>query len=143
MLRGDGSLTKTTKSGNSQLQIWQKSKEFVEHLWILLSTIGIVGALPYTLERFDSRTGLTYTATRFATFGLPFFGALFHEWYTIVNGKATKRLPANIANLLTPVALAYWTASDGTYHKKTGAVILCTDSFSPEEVDLLRSILLI
>ncbi|CAG8667688.1 2047_t:CDS:10, partial [Funneliformis caledonium] len=82
---------------------------------------GIVGALPYTLERFDSRTGQTYTATHFATFGLPFFGALFHEWYTIVNGKATKRLPANIANLLTPVALAYWTASDGTYHKKTGA----------------------
>ena len=85
MLRGDGCLTKTTKSGNSQLQIWQKSKEFVEHLWILLSTIGIVGALPYTLERFDSRTGQTYTATHFATFGLPFFGALFHEWYSNIS----------------------------------------------------------
>ena len=85
MLRGDGCLTKTTKSGNSQLQIRQKSKEFVEHLWILITTTGIVGALPYTLERFDSQR-----------------------------------------RDISP---------------KNRAVILCTDSFKPDEVNLLRTIL--
>jgi hypothetical protein len=43
---------------------------------------------------------------------------------------------------LTPRALAYWLASDGTYKKDRGVVVLCTDSFTADEVDLLRSILL-
>lgn len=51
-----------------------------------------------------------------------------------------KIIPGNIAELLTPVALAFWCASDATFNR--GAVVLCTDSFTAAEVDILRSILL-
>ena len=51
-----------------------------------------------------------------------------------------KIIPANIAQLLTPIALAYWLSCDGSYGKRAGCIT--TNSFSPEEVDLLRSILL-
>jgi hypothetical protein len=53
-----------------------------------------------------------------------------------------KLVPTNIGELLTPVAIAFWCASDATYHKRDGVVILCTDSFTADEVDKLRSILL-
>jgi hypothetical protein len=43
--------------------------------------------------------------------------------------------------LLTPIALAYWIAGDGSYDKVRKSVILCTDSFSVEEIELLREIL--
>jgi len=51
-------------------------------------------------------------------------------------------LPSNIAELLTPVAIAFWAAWDGYYQKDVGVSWLCTDSLTPDEVDLLRSILL-
>jgi hypothetical protein len=46
------------------------------------------------------------------------------------------------ADLLTPRALAYWLTGEGHFHKSQGCVLIYTDSFSPNEVDRLRSILL-
>jgi hypothetical protein len=37
-------------------------------------------------------------------------------------------LPINIYELLTPIALTYWIAGDGSYDKKNRNVIICTDS---------------
>jgi len=43
---------------------------------------------------------------------------------------------------LTPVALAFWLSGVGSYCKSTGRITICTDSFTAEEVDCLRSIFL-
>ena len=51
-------------------------------------------------------------------------------------------MPENIAELITPRALAYWLSGDGCYHKSQGAIQISTESFSPDEVDKLRSVLL-
>ncbi len=51
-------------------------------------------------------------------------------------------LPSNIDELLTPLALAYFIAGDGSYQKDKGVTWLCTDSFTPDEVDIIRSALL-
>ena len=56
------------------------------------------------------------------------------------NGKRRKIVPTNIAELLTPCALAYWIMDDGginTYN----ATILNTDNFTLEEVELLQKAL--
>jgi hypothetical protein len=63
-------------------------------------------------------------------------------WYTKVNGKNVKVIPDNIYSLLTPRALAYWISGDGSFEKSGSVTILCTDSFTAGEVDLLRTILL-
>nr|QVG61544.1 hypothetical protein [Rhizoctonia sp.] len=65
-----------------------------------------------------------------------------------------KIVPGNIADLLTPLGLAYWICDDGCLYpegssgvrkdpsgQKTKRVILSTNSFTLKEVDLLLKIL--
>ena len=108
----------------------------------LFDAIGLVGAPPIELSRFDQRTGKTYIINTFQTFTLPFFTDLHQKWYRQVDGKNVKVLPGNIADLLTSVALAFWISSDCTFDQSQGSIVLCTDSFTVAEVDTLRSILL-
>jgi hypothetical protein len=72
---------------------------------------------PPPASNHDKRTGKSYTSWRFATFALPYFSDLQSQWYHKVNKKNIKRIPDNIEELLTPVALAYWNAGDGHYCK--------------------------
>jgi hypothetical protein len=54
-----------------------------------------------------------------------------------------KVIPSNIAELLTPRALAYWLGSDSHYHKRDCCIQISTDSFTLSEPGgLLRSLLL-
>jgi hypothetical protein len=78
----------------------------------------------------------------FSTFTLPFFTELHSKGYRKVEGKNVKVLPENIAELLTPRALAYCLAGEGGYDKSRGAIRIATHSFTPEEVDQLRAALL-
>ena len=53
--------------------------------------------------------------------------------------QAKKKL--NIGELLTPLGLAYWISDDGYIDKRRNRVILSTDSYSLEEVNLLSKAL--
>jgi hypothetical protein len=79
---------------------------------------------------------------KFSTFTLPYFTSLFNQWYKVVDGKRIKFIPPNIGDLLTPCAIAFWFAGDGTFSKRYSVIQVATNSFSPEEIDLLRSLLL-
>jgi hypothetical protein len=50
-------------------------------------------------------------------------------------------VPINIFNLLTPLSLAYWIADDGSWNKVSKYVILCTDSYTLEEILKLIEVL--
>lgn len=54
-------------------------------------------------------------------------------------GRAVKVVPKNIAELLTPVALAYLIMADGNYDGRRNRVRIYTNSFSKEEVTLLAT----
>lgn len=93
---------------------------------------------PRTTSRLpDKRTGKIYSSTKFQTYALPCFNDLYNLFYP--QGK--KVIPLNIAELLTPLGLCYWICSDGWFNKTDRAVILCTESFTIEEVNLLVSVL--
>ena len=85
--------------GDARMQFHQKDKPFVDHLWNLFDAIGLVGAPPIELSRFDQRTGKTYLINTFQTFTLPFFTDLHQKCYRQVDGKNVKVLPGNIAAL--------------------------------------------
>jgi hypothetical protein len=53
-----------------------------------------------------------------------------------------KVIPANIGDLLTPIALAYWLAGEAHYHQRDGVITIATNSFTAVEVDQLRATLL-
>ena len=143
MLLGDAAYKKTHwPNSNGYLHVEQKDEEFVQLLWDQFNTLKIVGAEPKTRTRFYKRTGNSYTITLFVTLTLPLLTEFHKQWYRNIGGKNIKVLPNNMANLLTPIALAFWCASDATYSKRDGVIFICSDSFTPDEVDILRSILL-
>lgn len=142
MLLGDANLKKPSTTGQSALQVRQADQGFVKFLWDLFFPIGLVGAEPFTNSYYSKQTGKEHLVSGFTTFIFPLFAVLFFEWYAIINGCSIKHLPVNIADLLTPVALAFWIACDGTYHTRDGVVYISTENFTPLEVDQLRGILL-
>jgi hypothetical protein len=72
-------------------------------------------------------------------FGTYRFTSLLWLYKTFYNNNKKKVIPANIANLLTPLALAIWIMDDGTW--KNPGVRIATNSFTKEEVELLSSAL--
>jgi hypothetical protein len=99
-------------------------------------------AAPKEVSQFLKSTGQTYLGYSFVTFTLPYFSKLHSKWYRKENDRNIKVVPCNIADLLTPIALAYWLAGDGSYVKAKGIIQISTYSFTPQEVDQLRSVLL-
>jgi hypothetical protein len=83
------------------------------------------------------KTGKVYSSILFGTYTLPCFNELYNLFY--VSGK--KAIPSTIGDLLTPLSLSYWIADDGCWNKVNRHVILCTDSFSLEEVEVLIEVL--
>jgi len=82
----------------------------------------------------------------FQSLTLPYFTRLYKEWYIpgIRSNSNIKIIPKRIDKYLTPIALAPWTMGDGTYDKgKNKRIVLCTDSFTLGEVNILRDILII
>lgn len=84
----------------------------------------------------DTRTGKIYSRIMYQTYTLP----CFNEFYTLFYPDGKKIVPSNIGDLLTPSGIAYWICDDGTLSKDR-AVVLYTNSFSIEEVQLLVSVL--
>jgi len=78
-----------------------------------------------------------YSSIRFQTYSLPCFNELYSLFY--VDGQ--KVVPGNIAELMTPLSLAYWLCDDGSFSKRDQSIYLCTDSFALAEVQLLVSLL--
>lgn len=85
----------------------------------------------------DTRTNKEYSSLTLRTKSLP----LFTEYYNLFYYNGVKVIPNNIGDLLTPLGLAHWIMQDGSYHKVSKGVALCTDSFTKDEVELLRSVL--
>lgn len=92
----------------------------------------------------DPRTKSLYSRFTFQTLvinDLRYYGKLFYEQDDNLLWK--KKVPKNIASLLTAQGLAYWYMDDGAlkWRGKSNAVRLCTDSFSSSEVMLLKKVL--
>ena len=81
----------------------------------------------------DSRTGKIYNNISFTTYTLSCFNDLYNLFYL----SKFKVIPSNIAEILTPVSLAYLISDDGFWNKIGRFITLCTDSFTLIEVELL------
>lgn len=112
-----------------------KQKEYIEHCYNLFKNYTKSGIKLNLNKRNNKINEILYfeTCAIFKEY-LPFF-------YKQKEGSNAriKIIPSNIYELLTPRGLAYWIMDDGTYK---GAVILCTHSFTEEEVLLLMNVLI-
>lgn len=83
------------------------------------------------------RKGNISYGIEFSTRTLP----CFNELHTLFYKNNKKVIPDNIYNLLNPIAIAHWIMGDGAILNK--GLVLCTDSFTLQEVINLRNVLLI
>ena len=72
--------------------------------------------------------------------------AELYDFLTIFKCNGKRGVPQNIHKLLTPVSLTYWFCDDGTssyiplskrLRTRSSIVILCTDRYTEQEVELL------
>jgi len=98
--------------------------------------------IPWPNVSLPQHAGKTVIQYSFVTRSMSLFTALHNLWYRwdSLKGKWVRILPANLGELLTPIALAHWIMGDGT--ESMGGLVLCTDNFTLEEVAKLRALLL-
>lgn len=138
LLLGDLCAVKQIKGVNVRLHFEQGilHKDYLFHLYDLFKTYCTTA--PKTSNRLpDKRTGKTYTRVKFQTCSLP----CLNNFYDLFYFEGKKIIPQSIGDLLTPLGLAYWLCDDGTFVKRIDNVIICTDSYSESEVDLLMTVL--
>ena len=134
LIIGDLHVRKFTPSCNPFLRFEQSiiHKDYIFHLYDLFSNYCM--APPKIANRLpDKRTGRVYSRVTFITYSLPCFKDMYDLFYCA--GK--KVIPLNIADLLTPLGLAYLICDDGCWSQqgkrisppKAGSSIFLTELF--------------
>lgn len=135
ILLADGILVKAKPKHNTRLRIdhtYPSQEAYVISIYTLFKSM--VNMVPTILERkADIRTGKIYKSIYFWTLSFPCFNPYYDFFY---NGK-TKIVPLNIEELLTARGLAHWIMGDGFYMTSSGVIVLCTESFTKEEINIL------
>lgn len=137
IILGDGYLERLKPTHNTRLrveQIYPSQDAFVQNMYTSLKDI--VKMSPSVLTRNDKRTGLTTQYIFFWTMTMP----CLNYYYDLFYVNKIKIIPENIKECLTRIGLAYWLMGDGIRVKGKG-VVLCTDSYTKEHVDLLVNVL--
>lgn len=129
-----GDLT-ARKRKYTYLKFEQSSSHGLYLIYLFSLFYDFCGSFPNIEKRRDTRNNQTYYSIYFCTLSFPCFDELYELFYL----KGIKRIPPNISELLTPVSLAFWIAEDGGKHGN--GLMLSTNSYTKEEVNLLSSVL--
>jgi LAGLIDADG DNA endonuclease family. len=136
-LLGDADIELRGRAINGRFKIIQSTK-YKDYFLMLFEIFSQFCSTPHSSYIYlDSRTNKEYSSLTLRTKSLP----LFTEYYNLFYYNGIKVIPNNIGDLLTPLGLAHWIMQDGSYHKVSKGIALCTDSFKKEEVKLLLSVL--
>lgn len=138
MILGDVFVSKYGRYKNARLVFDQSKDKHSDYLYYLYNLFEpFVSTEPkLTNRKPDSRTGLIYNSLIFRTFSL----SCFNEYHSIFYPNGKKIIPLNIEEYLTEIGLAFWIMDDGGKNTH-GDLILHTNSYTFEEVELLISVL--
>jgi hypothetical protein len=144
-LLGDANLQTFNQGRTWRLRMLQKAAHQGYLFYKYEVFKNFVTSPPIYGETFDERTEKTYKRWYFNSTTSSSFRFLAQKFYVLdpTQQRWVKRVPPDIGELLTPVGLAYWYMDDGAlkWKGKSNAVRLCTDSFSEQDVNLLRDVL--
>jgi hypothetical protein len=134
LILGDASIVRKYTKGNAYFKYAQSVKH-AEYLNLVFSLLK-----PYcnmsspTLGQVKLRN-TTYGVVSFTSRSLP----CFTELHTLFYLDGIKVVPSNIAELLTPMGLAFWSQDDGS--KCSSGFHLNTNAFSMADLELLLNVL--
>lgn len=143
-LLGDGNCQTQTSGNTWRYRAVQKlaHQPYIFHKWEIMQNY--CQSSPVLSTVVDTRTNKKYSRYTFQTIvadEFRYYGTLFYQKQE--DQSWVKRVPPNIASLLTPQAFAYWYMDDGAlkWKGKSNAVRLCTDSFTTNDINLLKKVL--
>ncbi|MEK6938111.1 MAG: hypothetical protein AABX04_03630 [Nanoarchaeota archaeon] len=125
---GDGNLRKRGSNALFRVEHSEKQKEYLYWKYDLLKE--------FTLSepKRDLRKNRKDATYSFTTFAHPVFNYYYNLFYT----HNRKEVSTKVLEQLTPLSLAVWTCDDGSYCKSIKDLILCTNSFSLKEHQLMQ-----
>ena len=129
-------------SGNTRLRFHVSiiNKDLIFHLYSIFKPY--VKTEPKIIHRkFNKLIKKEHDAITFSTLKYYIFNWIREDFYTKIDNKYIKIVPKNSYEKLTEVGLAYWIMDDGSYSKTNNNLILCTDSYSKDDVLFLIYIL--
>lgn len=140
-LLGAGNLQTNTSGNTWRYRAVHKTahEAYIFHKFEILKSYSTSSPKIYNFS--DPLTQKIYSRYSFQTVvddDFIYYGKLFYKQQPDNSWK--KKIPWNVANLLTPRAIAYWYMDDGAlkWKGRSNAVRICTDSFLPDEVRLLK-----
>lgn len=144
-LLGDGNLQTETRGRTWRYRALhtEKDVQYLQHKYKILETF--CQTPPRLSSVDDTRTDKTYKRWYFNTTvqgSFRYYGNLFYT-EDLSSNRMIKDVPLNIAQLLTPRAVAYWYMDDGSLNwlGHSNAMRICTESFSKDGVERLQKTL--
>jgi len=129
-LLGDASIRQRERNSCFRVAHSFKQRDYINLKLKVLKCFGISEFCERTRIIKKRKTNMIYLSTKTH----PIFNYYRNLFYK--NGK--KLITEDLLNHLNAKSLAFWICDDGSYSKKQGYIILCTNSFSLEEHKLMK-----
>ena len=128
-------LERVKPNHNTRLRIdhtYPVQEAYVLSLYALFSPL-IAMEPVISVRKPDQRTGKVYKSMYFRTLNF----SCLNKYHDLFYKNKTKVVPLNIHELLTPRGLAHWIMGDGLFISDKAVVVLCTESFTKKELEVL------
>jgi len=137
-LLGDAHAERRSSGNGTRLSIVQESShsEYLYYLHDLIAKLGYCNPNQPAIQTRLATNGKTRYILRFHTYTYTSLNFLRDAWY---NSDGTKFVPANVAEFLTPLALAIWIMDDGG--RLGSGLKLATNSFTFADTTRLVQVL--
>jgi len=135
-LLGDGWAEKRYNSSRFHLYMGSPNVEYLMWLHNFYAIRGYCSLnKPKISKKVSKINNKIYFYYRFRTWSYSSFNWIYDLFYL---SDGTKRVPSNIEELITPLALAIWIMDDGGAHNS--GMIISTYSFQLDEIKLLQAV---
>lgn len=135
IILSDGHLARPKSTHNTRLRIehtYPAQESYVLFLYNMYANL-VKKAPSLVTRKPHAVTGKRYESIKFSTVALPCLN-LYHG---IFYANQKKKIPANIAELITFRGLAHFIMGDGYFILPDRVIMLCTENFSKQDLDLL------
>jgi hypothetical protein len=146
---GDAYIELRGNKSRFQFSASSKHLDYLLFLHQLYSQKGFCSTTIPSIRAIKHYSGKYYETLRFQTYFLKSINEVHTLFYRLPTEEELakhvskrklcyiKQIPPNIAELLTPQALAFWYMDDGSFDKQKGFICIGTNAFTKEEVELL------
>lgn len=136
-LLGETYLEKLNNNVRVSFQQESSNMEYLNWVWSQFSIWNYTTNIKPIILKKIGRKGKIIRYLKFNTFPISSWNYLYNDWYW--DGSGRKRIPKNISEYLTPLALAVWVMYNGS--KVNNELKFTLNGFIAEDIEVLAQVL--